>query len=537
MQFDPDRYRYPSRRTVTYARNGMVCTSMPLAAHAGAEILRRGGNAVDAAIAAAAALVVLEPVSNGLGSDAFAIVWMNGGLFGLNGSGVSPRALSYPALLSLCRDGRVPQDGWLPVMVPGAPSAWAELSRRFGRLPLQKTLVPAAGYAWDGYPVSVHAAKQWRAGYERFYPHRGEAAFSPWFDLFAPLGRPPEPGELFCCPEMAETLEELGETGCESYYRGPLAGKIGDFSARTGGYLTSEDLASYKAQWVSPISADYRGYQVYELPPNGHGIAVLMALNLLKDSPMPGDRNGAETYHRMIEAMKLAFCDAQAFVADPDAMDVPVSRLLSEGYARKRRELISGRALAPAPGDPYSGDTVYLCTADGEGNMVSYIQSNYMGFGSGIVVPGTGISLQNRGNNFSLDPQSPNCYAPGKKAYHTIIPGFLAKDGRPVGPFGVMGGFMQPQGHLQVLVNTVDYHMNPQESLDAPRFQWTGGRTVQLEREVPSHTALELERMGHQVEVVADNGSMGRGQIIWRMENGVLCGGAEPRCDGAVGCY
>ena len=365
MQFDPYRYQYPSRRTVTYAKNGMVCTSVPLAAHAGTEILRLGGNAVDAAIAAAAALVVLEPVSNGLGSDAFAIVWMNGELSAINGSGVSPQTLSYETLLPLSRGGRVPKDGWLPVMVPGAPSAWAELSRRFGKLPLGEVLAPAAGYAGNGYPVSVHAAKQWRAGYERFYPYRGDPVFSPWFDLFAPRGKPPEPGELFFCPDMADTLEELGKTQCESYYRGPLAQKVAGFSAQTGGYLKSDDLARYRAEWVTPISLSYRGYDVYELPPNGHGIAVLMALNLLKDSPMPPERNSAEAYHRMIEAMKLAFCDAQAFVADPGSMTVSVSQLLSEDYSRTRRVLLSDRVLEPKPGDPYSGDTVYLCTADG----------------------------------------------------------------------------------------------------------------------------------------------------------------------------
>ena len=303
------------------------------------------------------------------------------------------------------------------------------------------------------------------------------------------------------------------------------------------GFFAESDFANYKAQWVEPISVDYKGYTVCEIPPNGHGITALMALNMLKGLDLGDSRECADVYHKMIEATKLAFVDTKKFVADPRYMRTKVSDMLSERYAAVRRALITDQAVYPEAGDPSCGGTVYFCVADGQGNMVSFIQSNYTTFGAGVAIPGTGISLQNRGANFSLDPESDNYLQGGKKAYHTIIPGFLVKDGKAVGPFGVMGGFMQPQGHVQVIVNTVDYHMNPQECLDAPRFQWVGEKKVQLEREVPAHIAQKLADMGHQVEIVNSNLGMGRGQIIWRMDDGTLVGGTEPRADGTIAAW
>ncbi len=536
--FDPLRYAYPSRRNVVFARSGMVCTTSPIASQVGLDVLKRGGNAVDAALAVAVTLPLVEPTSNGLGSDCFALVWTGGRLYGLNGSGVAPRALSADTVRRAGYDA-VPLEGWLPVMVPGAPAAWAELRRRFGTLPLAELMAPAIRYAREGHCIPVNVAKQWRKETARFsaLAAREPEVFGPWMDYFTKDGRTYEAGDLFRCPDYAATLESLAETECESYYRGALMEKIVAFSRRTGGYLTERDFADYHPQWVEPICVDYRGYEVCEMPPNGHGITALMALNILKGLDLGGCREDVQTYHRTIEAVKLAFADAKAFVADPRYMRTKVSDMLSEQYAAARRRLITAQALWPEAGDPACGGTVYFCTADGQGNMVSFIQSNYTGSGSGVVVPGTAISLQDRGANFSLDPESDNYLEGGKRSYHTIIPGFLKKDGAPVGPFGVMGGFMQPQGHVQVVVNTVDFHMNPQECLDAPRFQWMGGRRIQLEREVPAHVARQLAAMGHEVEIVNSRLDMGRGQIIWRRPDGTLVGGTEPRADGTVSAW
>ena len=352
-----------------------------------------------------------------------------------------------------------------------------------------------------------------------------------------PDGSPYEAGDLFRWEEYAQTLEELAATGCESCYRGPLMETIVSFSRKTGGYFTEDDFRTYHPEWVEPITANYRGYTVCEIPPNGHGITVLMALNILNGLKLSPDRESAGTYHKIMEAIKLAFADTKTYVADPRYMKTRVEDLLSEEYAARRRALITHKALTPQAGDPSCGGTIYLCTADLEGNMVSWIQSNYTTFGAGVAIPGTGISLQNRGANFSLDPDSDNCLAGGKKSYHTIIPGFLLKDGEAVGPFGVMGAFMQPQGHVEVLVNTIDYHMNPQEALDAPRVQWIGDKHIQLEREAGPEIAAQLAAMGHEVEVIDDRINMGRGQIIWRTENGLLIGGTEPRCDGTVAAW
>ncbi len=539
-EFDPRYYPYPSRRNAVYARRAMACTSVPQGAQIGLDVMKAGGNAVDAAVAMAAAMPLLEPTSNGVGSDCFALVWMEGEkkLYGLNASGTAPAALSGEKVRAL-GFSEMPKTGWLPTLVPGAPAGWAALNRRFGTKSLSELFAPAIENARAGVPVAVNLEEMWvrdsrRIGAARKQKPRPHAY---WWEKFTKDGEPYRAGELFRWPEMADTLEELAATGCESFYRGPLMEKILSFSRETGGYFAQEDFRAYRPLWVEPISVDYRGYTVCEIPPNGHGITALMALNLLKGLGLSPERERGDTYHKIVEAIKLAFADTRTYVADPRYMKVSVEDLLSEGYAARRRALIGETALTPEAGDPSCGGTVYLCAADQFGNMVSFIQSNYTTFGAGVAVPGTGISLQNRGANFSLDPDSCNCLAGGKRSYHTIIPGFLMKDGEAAGPFGVMGAFMQPQGHVQIIVNTVDYHMNPQAALDAPRIQWIGGKHIQLEREVAPHIAQELARRGHEVEIVNSNLDMGRGQIIWKTDNGLYIGGTEPRCDGTAAAW
>ncbi len=540
VQFDPLKYSFASCRNVVYARKGMACSTSPIASQVGLEILKSGGNAMDAAIAMATTLPLVEPTGNGLGSDCFALVWSakDQKLFGLDGSGVAPMALSAEKVKEAGYTS-VPVNGWLPTMVPGAPSAWALLRRRFGTKPMTELMAPAIRYAREGFCIPVNVYKQWKAETARFTAaaEKEPEVFGPWVQYFTKNGKTYEAGDTFYNPDFAATLESLAESDCESYYHGEIMHKIVDFSRKTGGFFAESDFENYQAQWVEPISINYKGYDVFEMPPNGHGITALMALNMLKGMELSDERETADVYHKMIETTKLAFVDTKKFVADPRYMRTKVSDMLSDRYAEVRRALITDRAVYPEAGDPSCGGTVYFCVADGEGNMVSFIQSNYNRFGSGIAVPGTAITIQDRGANFSLDPESDNYLEGGKKAYHTIIPGFLCKDGKAVGPFGVMGGFMQPQGHVQVIVNTVDYHMNPQECLDAPRFQWVGEKKVQLEREVPAHIAQKLADMGHQVEIVNSNLGMGRGEIIWRMADGTLVGGTEPRADGTIAAW
>ncbi|WP_310259051.1 gamma-glutamyltransferase family protein [Fictibacillus barbaricus] len=519
-----------------YAKKGMVATSQPLAAQAGLDILKKGGNAIDAAIATAACLTVVEPTSNGIGGDAFALVWTKGKLHGLNASGPAPKGISIEEVKKAGHE-KMPKYGWVPVTVPGAPAAWAELSSRFGKLSFEEVLKPAISYAEDGYPLTPILGKYWKRAYEIFKKELKGKEFNAWFETFAPDGRAPEVGELWRSPGHAETLKEIAKTNAESFYRGALAQKMGEASADHGGFLTSDDLAGFYPEWVDPIKVNYRGYDVWEIPPNGQGIVALMALNTLKGFDFT-EKESAETYHKQIEAIKLAFVDAKKYVTDPTRMKVSVEGLLSEKYAEERRSLIGVNAIQPEPGRPPRGGTVYLATADEGGNMVSFIQSNYMGFGSGIVVPETGISLQNRGHDFSLDPDHDNALEPGKRTYHTIIPGFLTKEDEAVGPFGVMGGYMQPQGHVQVIMNAIDFHLNPQSTLDAPRWQWIENKKVMVERTVPAHIADELARRGHEVQVAMDSGNFGRGQIIWRDPvTGVLAGGTEARTDGSIAAW
>lgn len=535
MDFDASVYPYGSHREVIYGRKGMVCTSQALAAQAGLDMLKKGGNAIDAALATAICLTVLEPTSNGLGSDAFALIWTQGKLYGINGSGWSPALLTREAVAAQGCD-QVPLRGWTPVMVPGAPATWAEVHRRFGRLAFEELFEPAIAYARDGYAVMPNLAAMLADSFRAFAPYKGEKIFQHLFDTFFPHGQAPRAGDILKLPELAKSLELLRDSHCRSLYDGELAEAVDAWSQATGGFIRKADLSEYQPQWVEPIHTNYRGYDVWEMPPNGHGLVVLMALNIASAFTF-GSRDEEESFHRQIEAMKLAFCDGRKYIADPRFMKTAVADWLSEAYASRRRALIGHEALQPEPIDVNSGGTVYLCSADGEGNMVSFIQSNYNGFGSGIVVPGYGISLSDRGHNFSMDTASDNCVGPRKKSYHTIIPGFLSQNGRPVGPFGVMGAFMQPQGQFQVLMNTIDYHLNPQAALDAPRWQWVGGRTIEIERAVPPHIIEALRQRGHEVIVKDDIQTYGRGQIIWRDEQGTLIGGTEPRADGGVAAW
>ncbi len=538
--FDPLFQKYPSQRYPIYARGGMVNCSSPQAAAAGAEVMRRGGNAMDAAVAAAAALTVVEPTANGIGSDAFAIIWSERDkrLYGLNSSGPAPMLASIERIKSDGRDanGKMPTAGWTPVTVPGAPKAWAEISSRFGRLSLSEALAPAVKYARDGYPCAPNLAHTWQQAFKSYEKRFTEPCFDAWFKTFAPEGRAPQAGDIVRLPDHAATLEAIGQTNAAAFYSGDLARKIDAESRKYGGYLRYEDLAAYEAKWLEPIRVNYRGYEVCEIPPNGQGIAALMALNILKEFSF-SEKDSAETYHRQIEAMKMAFADAFRYVTEPGDMELDYHRLIDPAYGAARAREMSETAQVWSHSLPPKSGTVYLCCADSEGNMVSYIQSNYMGFGSGIVVDGSGISLQNRGADFSLDPASANCLRPGKRSYHTIIPGFLMKDGLPVGPFGVMGGYMQPQGHLQVVMNYVDFGLDPQQALDAPRWQWLRDGRVVVESRFDPNMALALRRRGHDVSTELQTALFGRGQMIVRLENGVLVGGTESRTDSNIACF
>ncbi|MFT8363931.1 MAG: gamma-glutamyltransferase family protein [Sporolactobacillus sp.] len=534
--FDYTDYPYASIRIPTFSSKGMIATSQPLAAQAGLEILKMGGNAIDAAIATAACLTVVEPTSNGIGSDAFALIWTKGKLHGLNASGVAPQSMTLQAFKERGMTS-IPMRGLEPVMVPGAPAAWAECVRQFGRLSLEKVMQPAISYAESGYPVSPVVAQNWGLAFNDFKQHLQGPEFNNWFSTFAPNGHAPQAGEIWRSQEMAETLRKIAESDAEEFYRGELAGQIDYFSKQFQGFISKEDLSSYHPQWTNPISVDYRGYTIWEMPPNGQGMVTLMALNILNNMEL-SDREDPETYHKLIEALKLSFSDGKKYITDPRKMANQAEQLLSRAYSLTRIQQIGYEALQPASGTLPKGGTVYLSTADADGNMVSFIQSNFKGFGSGIVIPGTGISLQNRGFDFSLSESDANCLAPGKKTYHTIMPGFITKGNLPIGPFGVMGEYMQPQGQLQVVTNLIDFHLNPQAALDAPRWQWLHDKKIIVERDFPSKVVTELVQRGHEMTYASSNGSFGRGQIIWRNnKTGVLIGGTESRADGCVAAW
>jgi len=524
-------YPYPSRRNVVVGKRGAVATSQPQGALAGMEMLLAGGNAVDAAVAVAIALTVLEPTSNGIGSDAFALVHDGHKLHGLNANGMSPAKLDYATFAA---SGSVPTRGWLPVTVPGAPSAWRTLSDRFGRLPFEQLFEPAIRYAEEGFAVSPETGRNWQRIEQTNGPLQ-EACFQPFKKVFMPGGKAPRPGEIWCSPYHAETLREIARTGAESFYTGKLATQMVNFSDVAAGYLTYADLEGFKPEWVEPLMVKYRGLEVHEVPPAGQGIAALMALKILEGFDIGQyPRDSAESFHLQIEAIKGAFADVQKYVADPRFMTASAADLLNESYLLSRRKLISDVALPVQAGTP-KGGTVYLCAADGE-LQISFIQSNYMGFGSGIVVDGTGISLQNRGACFVLEEGHPNRYAPSKKPFHTIIPGFLTQGGKPLGPFGVMGGHMQPQGHLQVVINLEDYGMNPQAALDAPRWQWLNDKHVLVEPTVSPQVVQGLIARGHQITAQPERASFGRGQIILKPAQ-VFLAATEPRADGMALAY
>ncbi len=539
MKFDPTFVPYPSIRYPIYANRGMVAASSPQASAAGLEVLRRGGNAIDAIVATAAALTVVEPTANGIGSDAFALIWIEKErkLYGLNGSGWAPRDISIEKVLAKNPPERkMPVHGWTPTMVPGAPKTWAALNGRFGDLPLTDVLAPAIDYAKAGYPAAPNLARMWGLALNRYQKYRQMPEFTEWFKTFAPEGNAPKTGGLVRLPNHGDTLQKIAESGAEDFYKGELAERIVADSRKFGGYFCKEDFSEYDVTWVEPAKVNYRGYEVCEVPPNGQGLVALMALNILKEFEFT-QKESADTFHKQWEAMKLAFADGMHYIADPKAMTLDYHDLLKPGYGALRAREIGERAGLPVFGTPPKSGTVYLCAADGKGNMISYIQSNYMGFGSGIVIGGTGISLQNRGADFSLDPNHANCLQPRKKTYHTIIPGFLLKDGAAVGPFGVMGGYMQPQGHVQVAMNLIDFNLNPQQALDAPRWQWLREDRFTVEDSFSIEIAKLLAAKGHKVEVALDSVAFGRGQMILRGPEGCLIGGTEKRTDSNIACF
>ncbi|HUT35894.1 MAG TPA: gamma-glutamyltransferase family protein [Planctomycetota bacterium] len=521
------QFPYASSRMPVLARN-VVATSQPLAAQAGLRMLLKGGNAIDAAVAAAICLTVVEPVSNGIGGDAFALVWDGEQLHGLNASGRSPRVWS-PARFG--RRRLMPRTGWDSVTVPGAVSAWVALSRRWGRLPFGALFEPAIAYARDGFLVSPRTAAAWKGARPL------ARAFPEFAAAFFPGGRAPRAGERFALPDQARTLERIAATDGEAFYRGDLAKRIAAHAKATGGAMTLDDLASHAADWVEPVSVNYRGVTLHEIPPNGQGIAALGALGILKHWSFHGlPPDSADSVHLQAEAMKLAFADAYRYVGDPAAMPVPARRLLARGYLAERAKLIDmGHARQHPPGDLPGGGTVYLAAADADGRMVSLIQSNYGGFGSGIVVPGTGIALQNRAAGFVLTEGHPNQVDGGKRPFHTIIPAFVTRKGKPLMAFGVMGGPMQPQGHVQMMVRLFDYGQNPQAAADAPRWQIQGDGALALEPGLAPGVADELARRGHAVRPVAFGPSFGGAQLIYRLPH-AYAAASEPRKDGqAVG--
>ncbi|MFS8973226.1 gamma-glutamyltransferase [Cupriavidus necator] len=531
---------YPSVRIPLFARN-VVSTSHPLAAQAGLRMLLKGGNAVDAAIAAAAAITIVEPVSCGLGSDAFAILWDGKELHGLNSSGVAPAAWNpeyFKSKYGTDANGLAnrPIRGWDSVTVPGVIAGWAALHERFGKLPFADLMEPAIEIAERGYAVPPVVAHKWAAAVPELKDQPGYA------ETFMPNGRAPAVGEKFTMKAAAETLRKIGETRGRAYYEGEIAEKIAAFSKQCGGAMTLDDLRNYRPNWVKPISKSYRGYELHEIPPNGQGIAALIALGILDQFDMASiPVDSVDSQHLQIEAMKLAFADLYRYVADPRSMEVTPEQMLDDAYLKSRAKLIDmQRATNFNFGMPKVGGTIYLTAADENGMMISFIQSNYMGFGSGVVVPGTGISLQNRGVGFSMDPKSANVVAGGKRPFHTIIPAFLTKGGQPVMSFGVMGGDMQPQGHLQTVVRMLDYNQQPQAACCAPRWKVNRDFTLDVESTMDAATVEGLKARGHQLKSVDDPYmDFGSGQFIWRMsedaEHGYVAASDSRRDGQAVG--
>ena len=528
---------YPSQRLPVFGRN-VVSTSHPLASQAGMRMLHKGGNAVDAAIAAAAVITLTEPVSNGLGSDAFCLLWDGKALHGLNASGRAPQAWTpeYFKRKYGTETKTPPVRGWDSVTVPGAVAGWVSMSERFGKLPFADLLEPAIDIAERGYAVPVVVQQKWAAAVPLLQDQPG------YREAFMPHGRAPHVGELFKLPAAARTLRLIAQSKGAAYYGGEIAEAAARHARAHGGAMTVEDFAAYQPEWVTPIGMDYAGHTLHEIPPNGQGISALIALGILRSfdiGSMPVD--GADSQHLQIEAMKLAFADLYRFVAEPASMEVSIEQMLDSAYLASRAKLIDmKRAQDFGAGNPAKGGTIYLSTADESGMMVSFIQSNYMGFGSGVVVPGYGLSLQNRGHGFSLDAASPNVVAPHKRPFHTIIPAFLTKPGasgpEAVMSFGVMGANMQPQGHLQTLVRMLNYAQQPQAACDAPRWRFNAGLEINVEAAMNPATVQALVARGHQVEVINDSyQDFGAGQFIWRLGDPAVGGyvaASDPRRDG-----
>ena len=519
-------YAWP-RKPVLAANT--VATSQPLAAQAGLQMLAEGGSAVDAILATAITLTLVEPVSNGIGSDAYAILWDGRELQGLNASGRSPAAWAPDYFRG---QKNVPVRGWNSVSVPGCVSAWVELHRKYGRLPFERLFERAIRYGREGFLVSPTIAGQWAKQVPELKEQPGFAA------AFLPNGRPPAAGERFTWRAHAEALEQIASTRGEAFYRGPLAEKLEANARAHGAAMKASDLAAHKSDWVKTLEMRYRGYSLHEIPPNGQGIVALMALGMLEHFDLRSHPvDGPDSVHLQIEAIKLAFADAWRYVADSDYMvDVRPQALLDPEYLKSRAKLIDlKRAQHFGHGTPPKGGTVYLTAADASGMMVSFIQSNYMGFGSGVVVDG--ISLQNRAATFVLEPGHPNCVGPRKRPYQTIIPGFVTREGKPVMSFGVMGGTMQPQGHTQVMVRLADYGQSPQAACDGPRFRFVQGMDVSVEENrYPPATLEELQRRGHRIVTIDDYNQFGSAQLIWKLDDGGYFVASDPRRDGqAVG--
>ena len=531
---------YSSARRPQFARN-IVSTSHPLAAQAGLRMMLKGGNAVDAAIAAAAAITITEPVSNGLGSDAFCILWDGQKLHGLNASGPAPQAWTPEYFHNKYGKDAVnpPKRGWDSVTVPGAVGAWAAMSERFGKLPFADLMEPAIEIAERGYLMPVVVQQKWDAATPLLQSLPGFA------ESFLPWGRAPNVGELFQFKAAAKGFRAIAETKGRAFYEGEIAEALVRFSKQHGGAMSLQDLAQYRPEWVEPIAQNYRGYTLHEIPPNGQGIAALIALGILENFDIASMKvDGIDSQHLQIEAMKLAFADVYRYVADPRYMEVTPAQMLDPAYLKSRAKLIDmKKAQDFKAGNPVKGGTIYLTTADENGMMVSFIQSNYMGFGSGVVEPTYGVSLQNRGFGFSTDlngANAANLVAPGKKPFQTIIPAFLTQNGQPVMSYGVMGGNMQPQGHMQTLVRMLDYGQNPQTACDAPRWRYNAGLSINAENNMDRNTVQGLNDLGHELEVINDSyQDFGAGQFIWRMGDPKVQGyvaASDPRRDGqAVG--
>ncbi len=532
-------------RSEVIARHGMACTSQPLATQVALDILKAGGNAIDAAIAANAVLGLVEPTGNGVGGDLFAIVWdaESQQLYGLNASGRSPQSLSLEYFKENGYE-KIPAYGPLPVSVPGCVDGWFELHGRFGTMAMEKILQPAIDYAREGFPVTELIAFYWAGGARALssYPNVAE--------VYMPGGHAPEKGEIFKNPYLAGTLEKIAKGGRDAFYTGEIARTIGDFMKQQGGFLSYDDLANHRSEWVEPVSTNYRGYDVWELPPNGQGIAALQILNIMEGYDVSAMGFGSTEYiHTLVEAKKLAFEDRAKYYADPSFNDLPVEELISKEYADARRALINPNRASRNldAGEVEHGNTIYMTVADEKGNMVSLIQSNYRGLGSGMCPTGLGFILQDRGELFSLEEGHYNVYEPGKRPFHTIIPAFITKEGKPWMSFGVMGGSMQPQGHAQIVINMIDFGMNLQEAGDAPRIrhggssqptgeEMTDGGVLYLESGISYDSVRELVKRGHTVQCTV--GSFGGYQaILWDEEKSVYFGASESRKDGQAAGY